>query len=222
MSLDLRSLFLSAAFMAVAPMSPHPVAMVKPADPMPSPLAGTEGDGDQQRATTPDQAAAAPPPPKRARTVRQVRKPAKQRTRLDPELRCLALNVYHEARSEPEKGQLAVASVTLNRVKSDAFPGSVCGVVKQGGQKRNRCQFSWWCDGRDDRPQNPTAWEKAVDTANRSLLGLAEDPTDGALYYHADYVSPRWSRTFERTARIGNHLFYKPAERASTRLAALD
>ncbi len=128
----------------------------------------------------------------------------------DESLRCLALNVYHEARSEPEIGQLAVAAVTLNRVSSEAFPDSVCEVVKQGGQQRNRCQFSWWCDGKSDRPTETEAWKNARRISRLVLLGLTEDPTDEALYYHATYVKPRWSRNLERTARIDQHVFYRP------------
>lgn len=131
---------------------------------------------------------------------------------IDPDLRCLALNIYHEARSEPESGQIAVARVTLNRVESEAFPESICGVVKQGGQKRHRCQFSWWCDGKPDDPKEQRAWKRSLEISRRVLADEVPDPTDGALYYHTDYVSPKWSRHFERTTRIGHHLFYRPTQ----------
>lgn len=130
---------------------------------------------------------------------------------VDEELHCLALNIYHEARSEPHKGQIAVARVTLNRVESKAFPGSVCDVVKQGGEKRNRCQFSWWCDGKSDHPTDSHAWRRSLEIGKRVLSDKTSDPTDGALFYHADYVKPKWSRTFNRTAQIGRHLFYRPS-----------
>jgi spore germination cell wall hydrolase CwlJ-like protein len=123
---------------------------------------------------------------------------------------CLALNIYHEARSEPRKGQEAVAAVTINRVASPAFPDSVCQVVQQGGKKRNRCQFSWWCDRNSDTPREPSAWEHALSLSRKALDGKVSDPTNGALYYHASYVKPRWARTFTRTNKIGRHLFYKP------------
>ena len=140
----------------------------------------------------------------------------------DESLRCLALNVYHEARSEPEVGQLAVAAVTLNRVRSDTFPDSVCEVVKQGGQQRNRCQFSWWCDGKSDRPTEAEAWKNARRISRQALLGLAEDPTNKALYYHATYVKPRWSRKFVRTAKINQHVFYRPKSKNSIQVAVLN
>jgi spore germination cell wall hydrolase CwlJ-like protein len=132
-------------------------------------------------------------------------------TAIDEELHCLALNIYHEARSEPRSGQIAVARVTLNRVESSAFPGSVCDVVKQGGEKRNRCQFSWWCDGKSDEPTEPRAWRRSLEIGKRVLADKVADPTNGALFYHADYVQPKWSRSFDRTAQIGRHLFYRPS-----------
>ena len=137
---------------------------------------------------------------------------AETRAEIDPDLQCLALNIYHEARSEPESGQIAVARVTLNRVESGVFPESICDVVKQGGQKRHRCQFSWWCDGQPDDPTEQKAWQRSLEIGRRVLADEVPDPTDGALYYHTDYVSPKWSRHFERTTRIGRHLFYRPAQ----------
>lgn len=129
---------------------------------------------------------------------------------VDEDLKCLALNIYHEARSEPLSGQIAVAKVTMNRVKSRSFPGSICAVVKQGSQKLNRCQFSWWCDGKSDAPTERKAWQRSLEIGQRVLANEATDPTNGALYYHADYVKPRWARQFQRTAEIGRHLFYRP------------
>ncbi len=145
---------------------------------------------------------------------------AYEQNALNPALRCLALNIYHEARSESKRGQIAVAAVTLNRVKSNRFPNSVCAVVKQGGEKLHRCQFSWWCDGRSDRPQDQAAWKRAVQIARESLAGLHRDPTGGALYYHNTQVQPDWAKEFRRSARIGNHVFYRPKPRRSLRLAA--
>jgi N-acetylmuramoyl-L-alanine amidase len=136
-------------------------------------------------------------------------------------LRCLALNIYHEARSESDIGQVAVAAVTLNRVASESFPDSVCAVVKQGGQKRHNCQFSWWCDGRDDTPKDKQAWQKAMRISRESLRGTEPDPTEGALYYHTRGVNPRWSRAFKRTVRIGQHVFYRPKRSLGLRLAGI-
>ncbi len=122
---------------------------------------------------------------------------------------CLALNVYHEARDQPIVGQEAVAHVTLNRVRSPGFPDDVCAVVYQGGERRHGCQFSWYCDGRPDAPREREAWARANGVAARALLGLSEDPTEGALHYHAEYVDPGWASAMRRVIRIGNHTFYR-------------
>lgn len=134
---------------------------------------------------------------------------------LDEELLCLALNIYHEARSEPLSGQIAVARVTLNRVASKSFPSSICGVVRQGGEKLHHCQFSWWCDGKPDHPTEPEAWRRALEISQRVLADEVSDPTHGALYYHADYVRPSWSHHYQCTSHIGRHLFYRPSRTSS-------
>lgn len=124
-------------------------------------------------------------------------------------LACLALNVYHEARGEPEAGRIAVAQVVLNRVRDPAFPGDVCAVVRQGGElRRHRCHFSWWCDGRSDRPLDLAAWEESKRAAGRVLSGTVSDPTGGALWYHAEHVSPDWSSAVVERQKIGRHVFY--------------
>lgn len=125
------------------------------------------------------------------------------------QLHCLALNIYWEARSEPITGQLAVAAVTLNRVQDPRFPSSVCGVVRQGGEiRRHRCQFSWWCDGKKDDPKDANSWRRANTLARLSSAGIVDDPTQGAMWYHADYVTPYWAAKKERVAQIGRHIFY--------------
>ena len=130
------------------------------------------------------------------------------------EIECLALNIYFEARGEPEAGQLAVGHVVMNRVASARFPGTVCGVIQQGGElRRYRCQFSWWCDGRSDKPRNKRLWEKSAELALSVYWGRSEDPTEGALWYHADYVKPYWRKDFERGPKIGRHIFYSQAPR---------
>lgn len=119
---------------------------------------------------------------------------------------CLALNVYFEARSHPEPEQLAVAHVVLNRVKHADFPDTICEVVKEGTGRRHRCQFSWWCDGKSDVPYEKEAWALAQAVASRALLG--EDTTGGALFYHAPYVAPHWSKVLTKTHADTAHVFY--------------
>ncbi len=126
------------------------------------------------------------------------------------EIECLALNIYWEARSEPREGQLAVASVTLNRVLDPAYPNSICEVVYQGDPSRfGQCQFSWWCDGRSDVPKEAKAWERSLERAIVALKGQGLDPSGGALFYHHHAVQPYWSSKKQLIARIGQHLYYR-------------
>ena len=125
-------------------------------------------------------------------------------------LMCMALNVYHESRSENLKGQVAVANVTLNRVADSKWPNDVCSVVEQGYTKgKPNCQFSWYCDGKSDTPTDTVAWARAVLVANDVMMGYIPDITEGATHYHAKYVNPYWSKSFTRTVEIGSHIFYK-------------
>ena len=137
---------------------------------------------------------------------------------VEADLHCLAQNIYFEARSESLEGKLAVAHVVLNRMKDDRFPQKACSVIRQGGEKRrHRCQFSWWCDGRSDRPRDEQAWAEAKVLALLTRAGLTPDPTRGSLWYHATYVKPGWARRLNRQVRIGTHIFYsdKPTQVAA-------
>ncbi len=121
---------------------------------------------------------------------------------------CLALAMYWEAKSEGPDGMLAVASVVLNRVAHPEFPDTVCGVVKQGGETPP-CQFSWWCDGRSDRPTEARAWASATQIAERVLQGTHSDLTRGALFFHNTGIESPWARKRQRTVQIGRHVFYR-------------
>ena len=123
---------------------------------------------------------------------------------------CLALNVYHEARSDPMNGQYAVAHVVMNRVQSDRYPDDTCDVVYQGYEKgKHKCQFSWYCDGKSDTPHDPEAWAWAVLVAYDVLQGYVPDMTKGATHYHATYVKPSWAKQLTKTVEYGSHIFYK-------------
>ena len=127
----------------------------------------------------------------------------------DRERRCLATAIYFEARGEPERGQIAVAQVILNRVRSPVFPQTICGVVYQG-QMRKGCQFSFACDGNSDNPRNKDQWALAQDLSKRFMSGELWLPEVGySTFYHANYVSPRWARRMNKVDRIGAHIFYK-------------
>src|SRR5690606_16094667 len=126
----------------------------------------------------------------------------------DDDARCLALALYWEAKSEGAEGMRAVASVILNRVAHPHFPDTVCAVVKQGGE-RPPCQFSWWCDGKSDRPTEAQAWRLARQIAEEALARRPTDPTRGALFFHNTSIATPWVRKRERTVQIGRHVFYR-------------
>jgi len=127
-----------------------------------------------------------------------------------PEWQCLSEALYFEARGESVKGQFAVAEVILNRTESSAFPTSVCRVVHQGTERGiNNCQFSYNCDGRAETISEPQAYEQAGKIARLMLDGEPRILTKGATYYHTTAVRPSWSRSFEQTAEIGEHIFYR-------------
>ncbi|MGE0846281.1 MAG: cell wall hydrolase [Flavobacteriaceae bacterium] len=122
---------------------------------------------------------------------------------------CLATAIYFEARGEPELGQRAVAQVIMNRVENPTYPNTICGVVYQNVKWRNRCQFSFACDGKADRIRDQGAWEIATRIAEHTMAGEGWLKKIGAAtHYHANYVRPRWSRYMERLDRIGQHIFY--------------
>ena len=130
---------------------------------------------------------------------------------------CLAKNIYFEARSESTAGRIAVAWTVINRVRHKRFPNSVCEVVEQGLKyengfpKRNKCQFSWYCDGQPDIIRNVNEWRDAYRLASYVSTGRDHlvDITDGSLWYHADYVFPRWAKHKRKTAKIDTHIFYR-------------
>lgn len=126
------------------------------------------------------------------------------------EQNCLTAGIYFESRGEPVRGQAAVAQVILNRVKNPAYPNSICGVVYQNKQWRNRCQFSFACDRIKDRVNDPKRWSMASYVARETTEGRIWLSTVGsATHYHAAYVKPKWASTMRRAGRIGLHIFYR-------------
>ena len=146
-------------------------------------------------------------------------------------INCMALNIYHEAKNQSVTGQIAVGLVVINRVKDNRFPDTICDVIMQGPIReswktkknpdlndeermyypiRNRCQFSWYCDGKDDTPREPTAWELATHIAEKLLFSRQyAGMLDGATHYHADYVSPAWRLDMTRISQVDDHIFYR-------------
>lgn len=130
---------------------------------------------------------------------------------------CLALNVYHEARDQPFIGQVAVAQVVMNRVQDPRYPNTPCEVVQQGPTYswtedfpvRNKCQFSWYCDGKSDKAKDVNAWSQAMVIAHGVYNGNLDDFVEGATHYHAVYVKPEWAKTKTPVVRISDHIFYR-------------
>ena len=148
------------------------------------------------------------------------------------EARCLAENVYHEARNQGTAGWLAVASVTMNRVIDNRFPNTICEVVFQAETKeswktkgkkdilaserifnpiRHRCQFSWYCDGKSDDINNVSIYMEIMQFSRLILTSqvMMFDITDGATFYHADSITPSWAKSKIKTIEIGDHIFYR-------------
>lgn len=131
--------------------------------------------------------------------------------------RCLTEALYFEARGENIVGQVAVAEVILNRVDTDRYPDTVCGVVRQGEARQNACQFSFACDGKAEIIGNREAFEELGKVAWVMLQGKPRILTGKATHYHNTSVKPRWAKKLVRTARIGAHIFYRPSLKVSSR-----
>lgn len=122
---------------------------------------------------------------------------------LDPKQhKCLAMNIYHESRGERIEGQIAVAQVTINRMEHPKWPSTICEVVYQPKQ------FSWTHLISEQTPKETKAWGAAKIIARDVMIGNVDDPSMGAVYYHANYVNPSWAKYMKLSKVIGNHLFY--------------
>ena len=128
------------------------------------------------------------------------------------QLQCMTQNVYYEAAHEPAEGKIAVAQIVMNRVASPEFPNDPCQVIFQKNHFYSRvvCQFSWYCDGSmHRRPVREDLWQDSQDAAKLVLLeNFRLTGLEHALFYHAEYVNPRWR--LDRVTQIGRHIFYRP------------
>lgn len=146
----------------------------------------------------------------------ESRKAAEIARQTQRDVQCLAQAMYFEARGEPSRGQYIVGRVILNRVSSRYYPDSVCDVVYQNAHMKNRCQFSFACDGIPNRITEKDAWREIErraeylvscdDSCFASPVGRTELWT--STHYHADYVNPGWAKKLHRTGQIGSHIFY--------------
>jgi spore germination cell wall hydrolase CwlJ-like protein len=125
--------------------------------------------------------------------------------------RCLANAIYFEARSEPIKGQQAVAQVVVNRAFSGFYPNDICGVVYQNAHRHLSCQFTFACDGKRKAITERGHWARANRIAKQTLDGQIYVPEVAkSTHYHAVYVHPNWVREMKKMVRFGVHNFYRP------------
>ncbi|MCE9681910.1 cell wall hydrolase [Halomonas alkalisoli] len=128
---------------------------------------------------------------------------------LEEPLTCLARSIYWEAKGVAGRDMESVANVVMNRLADEAFPNTICDVVKQGSEQPP-CQFSWWCDGRPDEVVEGDAYEVAKEVARLALNQELPDHTDGALYFHDRTVQPHWANEFLVTIETEAFIFYRP------------
>jgi spore germination cell wall hydrolase CwlJ-like protein len=121
------------------------------------------------------------------------------------QIKCLADNAYFEAGNQTTRGKIAVTNVVMNRTGDDSFPSTPCGVVKQ--KKQGRCQFSWVCEHK--KVFDADVYTESKRVAEQVYLQNIGDVTAGATFYHASYVHPFWADVFDRTTKIGDHIFYR-------------
>ena len=135
------------------------------------------------------------------------------------EIYCLAQNIYFEAGNQPVAGKVAVSQVVINRVEHPSYPDNICEVVYQAKLRvnwknefvpiKNKCQFSWFCDGKSDDPVDSQTWLLSMHIARDVVQQKYGDITEGSTHYHSDKVDPYWASSLNRTVVINNHIFYK-------------
>lgn len=122
------------------------------------------------------------------------------------QIECLARNIYFEAAIEQQDGWIAVANVTLNRVKNKKWPNTICEVVYQPKQ------FSWTIKDKDTEPYDKNLYRDIYSVATLVYNGTLRDITDGSTYYHATYIKTPWwvkKGNLTKVDTIGQHIFYK-------------
>ena len=132
----------------------------------------------------------------------------------DKQIHCLAEAIYFESRGEPFIGMVAVGQVIIQRVKSDLYPNNICDVVHQGKTTskgypvKNKCEFSYWCDGKPEIMEDEFAYTESLQAADLILNDIIIEGLEDALHYHAAYVHPRWAKDYIKLKTIGLHIFY--------------
>ena len=130
--------------------------------------------------------------------------------------RCMAEAMYFEARGEGWRGMLAVGVVIRNRVAPPGYPSPICGVVRQGRlsdglMRKWQCQFTFFCDGKPEDPEDRAAWSMAQGLSKIVIEGqVMLTGMEGVTHYHTTSVQPPWAKQFAAKRRIGSHIFYGP------------
>lgn len=144
---------------------------------------------------------------------------------------CLSINSYFETRGEKFNDKVSMAQAVMARVEDDKGEfrnyNSPCEVVHKanynisGNVIRNQCWYSWFCDGKSDKPriyrkdgsinqQEMDAWNDSVMAAYYAHEDLYPDLIDGATHYYNDQLaSPGWANNYDVVARVGKHVFLK-------------
>lgn len=123
----------------------------------------------------------------------------------EKEIEILALNMYHEARGEGRTGMQMVGEVVLNRIKSGAYPDTICEVVYQRGQ------FSW-IKKKNHTPREKESWDIALEIAEKLVHDELYMYDNGATHFlntHDLKRVPSWAKRYKVVAKIGSHTFYK-------------
>jgi hypothetical protein len=196
--------FIPAGLTVTEPETPTlqaPIAAMPPMGMLPDPA---EAAIPLAMVPLPRPAPGAPPPS----LAERLGLKGKDYTKAEP---CLANAVYFESRSEPVRGQMAVAQVVINRVFSGFYPNDVCSVVYQNASHHLACQFTFACDGKRKVINERGAWARANRIAHQTLEGqIYLTEVAKSTHYHATYVHPNWVHEMKRMARFGIHAFYRP------------
>ena len=136
----------------------------------------------------------------------------------EKEVYCLTRNAYYEAKGDSQMSQVAVTHVVLNRMRSGKYPSDACNVVYQKNNfdhKHTVCQFSWYCDKTlMSRRVDDKSWQESLAAVKKALsiyYYRGVDVTEGATFYHANYVNPGW-RHLQKVTSIGSHIYYKESD----------
>jgi spore germination cell wall hydrolase CwlJ-like protein len=131
------------------------------------------------------------------------------------ERRCLAEVVFYEGRNETVEGQIAIAQVVLNRVRSGQWPDTICAVVRQG--RGDSCQFPAVCKAGERPSDSDAGWQRAAWIADDAAAGRAWlSELSDATHYHNASAKPPWRLSMKFIRKVGWRLYYSDPKAAET------